>query len=66
MIIKNAAFIFDLLNNKLSRSITFETIGYFKATNSNNVYWSNLGLLQSNDKSERNLFYTNFDLFYVI
>ena len=43
MIIKNAAFIFDLLTNKLSRSKAFETIESSNGTNSN----SGLVLVQS-------------------
>ena len=35
MIIKNAAFIFDLSTNKLSRSEAFETIECSKRTNRN-------------------------------
>ena len=43
MIIKNAAFIFDLLTNKLSRSKAFEKSECSKKTNSN----SRAGLVQS-------------------
>ena len=35
MIIKNAAFIFNLLTNKIYRSKAFETIEFSKWTNSN-------------------------------
>ena len=49
MIIKNAAFIFDLLTNKLSRS---NALGFVNGqTAIAGLFWSKLGLLKSNSNS---------------
>ena len=54
MIIKNEAFIFDLLNNKLSKSIAFKTMFLKDEWQLQGWFWSNLELLPSKNTSECN------------